>query len=89
MRQYISEKDTSKKYSVFKHMLVSHRAPLILFAKSFHTFVQTMITISKLDPTRQKYNAEKEKNTHKHEIIQQTLQLVIQSLLSCSRDEHI
>lgn len=64
MRQDISEKDTSKKYSVFKHMLVSHRAPLILFAKSFHTLAQTMITISKLEPTRQKYNAEKEKKSN-------------------------
>lgn len=48
---------------MFKHILVSHRAPLILFAKSFHTLVQTMNTVSELDLTRQKYNAEKEKKS--------------------------
>lgn len=47
-------------------MLVSHRAPLILFAKSFHNLVQTVSTVSEFDLTRQKYNAEKEKkNSHR------------------------
>lgn len=48
---------------MFKHILVSRRAPLILFAKSFHTLVQTMSTVSELDLTKQKYNAEKEKKS--------------------------
>jgi len=48
---------------MFKHILVSLRVPLILFAKSSHTLVQTMSTVSELDLSRKKYNTEKEKKS--------------------------